>query len=150
VAQTEEFYERQREQLAVRIAAVDVVITTALVPGQPAPFLINEAAVTGMRPGSVIVDLAAANGGNCPLSVADQTIVAHGVTLIGATNLPAEVPANASQMYAKNLTTFVKHLAPEGTLVFDLEEEITSGAMLTHEGKITNDAVRQRVEGASS
>jgi len=149
-AQSEEFYERQREQLAKRIAAVDVVITTALVPGQPAPFLINEAAVKGMKPGSVIVDLAAEKGGNCQLVTADATTVVHGVTLIGATNLPSEVPANASQMYAKNLTTFLKHLAPEGSVVLDLADEITAGAMLTHEGKIVNAAVRSRVEGGAA
>jgi NAD(P) transhydrogenase subunit alpha len=149
-AQTEEFYERQREQLGKRIAASDVVITTALVPGQPAPFLINEDAVKAMRPGSVIVDLAAEKGGNCPLTTADETTVVHGVTLIGSTNLPSEIPANASQMYAKNLTTFMKHLAPEGSLVFDLEDEITSGAMLTHAGKITNEAVRSRADGGDN
>jgi len=149
-AQSEEFYERQREQLGKRIAASDVVITTALVPGQPAPFLINEAAVKAMRPGSVIVDLAAEKGGNCQLTTADQTTVVHGVTLIGSTNLPSEIPANASQMYARNLTTFMKHLAPEGELVLDLEDEITSGAMLTHDGRITNEAVRARAEGGGN
>ena len=149
-AQSEEFYQKQREQLGKRVAAADVVITTALVPGQPAPFLINEAAVEAMRAGSVIVDLAAEKGGNCQLVTPDATTVVHGVTLIGSTNLPAEIPANASQMYAKNLTTFVKHLAPEGQLVLDLEDEITAGAMLTHDGKIVNDAVRGRVEGGGS
>jgi NAD(P) transhydrogenase subunit alpha len=149
-AQTEEFYERQREQLGKRIAASDVVITTALVPGQAAPFLINDAAVAAMRPGSVIVDLAAEKGGNCRLTKADETIVVEGVTIIGSTNLPSEIPANASQMYAKNITTFVKHLAPEGELVLDLEDEITAGSMLTHAGKITNEAVRARVEGGGN
>jgi NAD(P) transhydrogenase subunit alpha len=149
-AQTEEFYERQREQLAKRIVTADVVITTALVPGQPAPFLISEAAVAGMRAGSVIVDLAAEKGGNCKLVTPDQTTVVHGVTLIGATNLPAEIPANASQMYAKNLTTFFKHLAPEGELVLDLEDEITAGAMLTNDGRITNEVVRARAEGGGN
>jgi len=149
-AQTEEFYERQREQLAKRIAVADVVITTALVPGQAAPDLISEAAVRAMRHGSVIVDLAAERGGNCKLVTPDQTTVVYGVTLIGSTNLPAEIPANASQMYAKNLTTFLKHLAPEGELVLDLDDEITAGAMLTHDGKITNEAVRARAEGGAS
>jgi NAD(P) transhydrogenase subunit alpha len=149
-AQTEEFYERQREQLGKRVAASDVVITTALVPGQPAPFLINEAAVRAMRAGSAIVDLAAEKGGNCELTRPDETAVVHGVTIIGATNLPSEIPANASQMYAKNLTTFLKHLAPEGDLVLDLEDEITAGAMLTHEGKIVNEAVRASVEGGGN
>jgi NAD(P) transhydrogenase subunit alpha len=149
-AQTEEFYERQRAQLGKRVAASDIVITTALVPGQPAPFLIDEAAVKAMRPGSVIVDLAAEKGGNCKLITPDETTVVHGVTLIGSTNLPSEVPVNASQMYAKNLTTFLKHLAPEGELVLDLADEITSGAMLTHGGKIVNEAVRARAEGGGN
>jgi NAD(P) transhydrogenase subunit alpha len=149
-AQSEEFYERQREQLGKRIAACDVVITTALVPGQTAPFLIDEAAVVAMRTGSVIVDLAAEKGGNCPLTTADETTVVHGVTLIGSTNLPSEVPANASQMYARNLTTFVKHLAPDGELVLDFEDDITGGAVLTHDGKIVNEMVRSRVEGGSN
>ncbi|MFQ5415856.1 MAG: Re/Si-specific NAD(P)(+) transhydrogenase subunit alpha [Myxococcota bacterium] len=150
VAQTEAFYERQREQLGKRVAACDVVITTALVPGQPAPFLIDEAAVQAMQAGSVIVDLAAEKGGNCPLTTADETTTVHGVTLIGSTNLPSEVPANASQMYARNLTTFVKHLAPEGEPVLDFEDEITGGAVLTHGGKIANEMVRSRVEGGNN
>jgi NAD(P) transhydrogenase subunit alpha len=149
-AETEEFYERQREQLGKRVSASDVVITTALVPGQPAPFLINEAAVQGMRRGSVIVDLAAEKGGNCELTRPDETAVVHGVTIIGSSNLPSEIPANASQMYAKNLTTFIKHLAPEGEVVLDLEDEITAGAMLTHDGKVVNEAVRARVEGGGN
>jgi NAD(P) transhydrogenase subunit alpha len=103
-----------------------------------------------MRTGSVIVDLAAEKGGNCELTQPDQTLVAHGVTIIGSTNLPAEIPANASQMYAKNLSTFLNHLVPEGELVLDLEDEITAGAMLTHEGKIVNEAVRVRVEGGGN
>jgi NAD(P) transhydrogenase subunit alpha len=145
-AQSEEFYRKQREQLGKRVANSDVVITTALVPGQRAPILIDEAAVKAMKSGSVIVDLAAEQGGNCECTTPGESVV-HGVTIIGATNLPSEIPANASQMYAKNLTTFVAHLVKEGTLELDLEDEITSGAMLTHEGKITNEAARSRVEG---
>ena len=148
-AQTEEFYQKQREQLGKRVANSDVVITTALVPGQRAPILINEAAVKAMKSGSVIVDLAAEQGGNCECTTPGES-VAHGVTILGATNLPSQIPANASQMYAKNLTTFVAHLVKEGKLELDLEDEITSGAMLTHEGKITNEAARSRVEGEGS
>ena len=147
-AQDEAFYERQREQLGKRVAASDVVITTALVPGRPAPLLIDEAAVRAMRPGSVIVDLAAENGGNCACTEADQTVEVNGVSIIGATNLPSDIPANASQMYGKNLTTFLRHLIDDGALVLDLEDEITKGALLTHQGKITNDAVRERAESA--
>jgi NAD(P) transhydrogenase subunit alpha len=145
-AQDEGFYARQRELLGKRVAASDVVITTALVPGQQAPLLIDEAAVAAMRPGSVIVDLAAEQGGNCAGTVADQTVSVGGVSIIGATNLAGEIPANASQMYAKNLVTFLKHLVSEGQLVLDLEDEITRGALLTHEGKIANESVRERAE----
>ena len=149
-AQSEDFYQRQQEELAKRMRGSDVVITTALVPGQPAPVLISEAAVVGMKPGSVIVDLAAERGGNCAFTEPDRDIVAHGVTIIGRTNLPSEIPANASQMYTKNVVTFLKHLAPEGELVLDLEDEITRGAMLTHEGAITNEAARALAEGAEA
>jgi len=148
-AQSEEFYQKQREQLGKRVANSDVVVTTALVPGQRAPILIDEAAVKAMKSGSVIVDLAAEQGGNCECTTPGTSVV-HGVTIIGATNLPSDIPANASQMYAKNLTTFVSHLVKEGKLELDLEDEITSGAMLTHEGKITNEAARSRVEGEGS
>jgi NAD(P) transhydrogenase subunit alpha len=147
-AQSEEFYQRQREELGKRLAGSDVVITTALVPGQRAPLLIDEAAVQGMRPGSVIVDLAAEKGGNCACTDPERTIRAHGVYIIPGANLPSDIPANASQMYAKNLTTFLKHLAPEGEIVLDLEDEITRGAMLAHEGRITNERVATMAEGA--
>jgi NAD(P) transhydrogenase subunit alpha len=147
-AQSEEFYQRQREELGKRLAGSDVVITTALVPGQRAPLLIDEAAVQGMRPGSVIVDLAAEKGGNCACTDPERTLRAHGVYIIPGANLPSDIPANASQMYAKNLTTFLKHLAPEGEIVLDLEDEITRGAMLAHEGRITNERVATMAEGA--
>ena len=146
-AQSDDFYRKQQELLGKRIAASDVVITTALVPGQPAPELISEEAVKAMKPGSVVVDLAAEKGGNCACTVPDRDEVAHGVTIIGRTNLPSEIPANASQMYTKNVVTFLKHLAPEGELVLDMEDEITSGALLTHGGAITNEAARALAEG---
>jgi len=148
-AQTEEFYQQQREQLGKRVSASDVVITTALVPGQQAPLLITEEAVRAMKPGSVVVDLAAEKGGNCALTQADEDVVVDGVTILGHTNLPAEIPFHASQMYAKNLVTFLKHLVDEGKIELDLEDEITKGALLTHEGQITNDAVKARAEGAN-
>ena len=148
-AQSEEFYRRQRELLGERIAAADVVVTTALVPGQPAPRLIEEESVRAMRPGSVIVDLAAEKGGNCALTQPDRDVEAHGVAILGHTNLPAEVPAHASQMYAKNVVTFLRHLVADGKLELDLDDEITAGALLAHEGRIANEAVRARAEGAS-
>jgi NAD(P) transhydrogenase subunit alpha len=145
-AQSEDFYDQQREELARHVAASDVVITTALVPGQPAPRLITEDAVRSMRPGSVIVDLAAEKGGNCDCTEAGRDVVAHGVTIIGRTNLPAEVPAHASQMYAKNVLTFLDHLLEEdGCLTFDLEDEITAGTLVTRGGEVLHSTVIEQL-----
>jgi len=135
-AQSEEFYRRQREQLGKRVAAADVVITTALVPGQRAPVLIEETAVRAMRPGSVIVDLAAEKGGNCACAEADREVRVGGVLVLGPTNLPADLAANASQMYSRNLVTFLLHLLRDGKIELDLGDEITRGALLTHEGEL--------------
>jgi NAD(P) transhydrogenase subunit alpha len=114
------------------------VITTALVPGQRAPFLIEADAVRAMKPGSVIVDLAAEKGGNCELTRPDEDVVVDGVTIIGHTNLPSEVPAHASQMYAKNLITFLEHLFEEGAIRLDFADEITAGTIVSHQGRIVN------------
>jgi NAD(P) transhydrogenase subunit alpha len=138
-AQTEEFYQRQRQLLGEHVAASDVVITTALVPGQPAPLLIEEEAVKNMRPGSVVVDLAAEKGGNVAVTRADEDVVVHGVTVIGHTNLPSEIPAHASQMYAKNVVTFLEHLLEEGELKLDFEDEITAGTLISHAGALVNE-----------
>ena len=115
-AQDETFYRRQRELMGRLVGDSDVVITTAAIPGKPAPVLITRDMVRGMTPGSVIVDLAAERGGNCELTRADETVVAHGVTILGPSNLPSTVPFHASQLYAKNLATFLKHLMKDGAL----------------------------------
>ena len=141
-AQSEEFYARQRSELGKKLAHSDVVVTTALVPGQRAPLLIDEAAVRGMRPGSVIVDLAAEQGGNCALCDPDKEVIAHGVRIIPARNLPSDVPTHASQLYARNLVTLLKHLAPKGELDLDMQDEITRGSLLTAQGAIANDRVK--------
>ena len=141
-AQTEEFYARQRSELGKRLANSDVVVTTALVPGQRAPVLIDEAAVRGMRAGSVIVDLAAEQGGNCALCDPEKEVVVHGVRIIPARNLPSDVPTHASQLYARNLVTLLKHLAPKGELNLDMQDEITRGSLLTSQGAIANDRVK--------
>lgn len=146
--QSDEFYAKQRELLGRRVAASDVVITTALVPGAPAPELIEESAVAAMRPGSVIVDLAAPNGGNCSLTRVDQEVVAHGVRIFGPGNLPSQVPVHASRMYSRNVETFLGHLIPERTLELDLEDELTVGPLLTHGGEIVNEQVRGLLSGA--
>jgi NAD(P) transhydrogenase subunit alpha len=134
----EDFYRRQRELMARVVAESDVVITTAAIPGKRSPVLITAEAVRGMQPGSVIVDLAAERGGNCELTVADQTIVTHGVTIMGPTNLPAEVPYHASQMYAKNMTTFLQHLVKQGQLKLDLADEITRETLVARDGAIVH------------
>ena len=145
-AQTEEFYAKQRELLGEVAKKCDVVITTALVPGAPAPRLIDESAVAGMKAGSVVVDLAAANGGNVALTRAD----AHGVKIFGPTNLASAIPFNASQMYSRNLVTFLGHLVDEGKIELDLEDELTHGPLLTHEGRVANERVRGLLEGGGA
>ncbi|MCB0220709.1 MAG: Re/Si-specific NAD(P)(+) transhydrogenase subunit alpha [Chrysiogenetes bacterium] len=137
-AQGEDFYERQRELLADVVSRSDVVITTAAIPGKPSPLLVTEDAVARMPKGGVIVDLAAERGGNCALSKADETVVVHGITIHGPTNLPSEVAMHASQMYAKNIVTFVQHLLKEGQLTLDLEDEITAGTLVARGGKVVH------------
>ena len=128
---TEDEQKRQQEALEARIGDFDLVVTTALIPGRPAPQLIPRSAIESMRPGSVIVDLAAEAGGNAELTEADQDVVHQGVTLIGPTNLPSTMPFHASQLYARNVSALLQHLAPEGELQLDFEDEITSGACVT-------------------
>ena len=142
-AQDEAFYRRQRELMARVVAESDVVITTAVVPGRKAPVLITAEMVRGMVPGSVIVDLAAERGGNCELTRAEETVVEHGVTIIGAVNLASTVPYHASQMYAKNITAFFLHLAKAGALEPHLEDEITRETLLTRGGEVVHPRVRE-------
>jgi NAD(P) transhydrogenase subunit alpha len=130
---TEEDQRRQQEELERRIPDFDVVITTALVPGRPAPKLIPGSAVEAMRDGSVIVDLAAEAGGNAEPTIPGEETVHGGVTVIGLTNLPSTVPVHASQLYARNVQALLTHLAPEGELNLDWEDEITAGACVTRE-----------------
>jgi NAD(P) transhydrogenase subunit alpha len=124
---------RQRVALAERIAGFDAVITTALVPGRPAPVLIPADAVRSMRPGSVIVDLAAETGGNCELTAPGQIVEREGVTLVGLTNLPSLMATDASRLYARNVSALLQHLAPGGELALDFSDEITAGACVTRE-----------------
>jgi H+-translocating NAD(P) transhydrogenase subunit alpha len=131
---TEEDQRRQQEELERRIPEFDVVITTALIPGRPAPKLIPDSAVAAMRDGSVIVDLAAEAGGNAQLTVPGEEVVREGVTIVGLTNLPSTVPVHASQLYARNVQALLMHLAPGGELALDWDDEITSGTCVTSEG----------------
>ncbi|MBS0316647.1 MAG: Re/Si-specific NAD(P)(+) transhydrogenase subunit alpha [Proteobacteria bacterium] len=132
---------RQQAEVAKRVAQADIVISTALIPGRPAPVLITEEMVRSMKPGSVIVDIAAGKGpgggGNCPLTEADRTVVKHGVTLVGETNLPALVAADASALYARNVLDFLKLVLPkEGGLKVDLEDDIVAACLVTQNGEV--------------
>ena len=142
-AQDEAFYQRQREMMARVVAANDVVITTAVVPGKKAPVLVTADMVRGMAPGSVVVDLAAERGGNCELTRADQVVVENGVTILGPTNLPSTVPYHASQMYAKNVMTFLLHLIKNGVVTLEPADEITRDTLIAKDGEVVNARVRQ-------
>ena len=133
---SEEEQRRQQEELEARIGDFDVVVTTALIPGRPAPRLIPRSAIESMRPGSVIVDLAAEAGGNAELTQPDEEVAHDGVTLLGPTNLPSSMPYHASQLYARNVSALVQHLAPEGELKLDFEDEITAGACVTRKEEV--------------
>jgi len=142
-AQDEAFYKRQREMMLKVVAASDVVITTALIPGKPAPILLTTEMVDAMAPGSVVVDLAAERGGNCELTKPDQIVTRHGVTILGPSNPPALVPYHASQMYSKNITTFLAHLlgkdgAAQKTLPINSDDEITRETLLTRGGEVVH------------
>ncbi len=138
----EEFYQKQRELMARTVAASDVCITTAAVPGKPSPRIITAEAVHGMAPGSVIVDLAAERGGNCELTKPDQIVVENGVTILGPTNLPSEVPTHASQMLAKNLTNFAKLITRGSEFHLNLDDEIVRTTLAATRGEVVSPQVR--------
>jgi len=142
-AQDESFYQRQRELLARVVAESDVVVTAAVIPGKKSPALVTREMVAGMAPGSVIVDLAAERGGNCELTRPGEKIVEHGVTIIGWFNLASTVPYHASQMYARNVSSFLLHLVREGKLRLDRDDEIVRDTLLTHGGEVVNARVRE-------
>lgn len=145
-AMDESFYQRQRQLMAEVVAQSDAVITTAAIPGRPSPRLITAEAVAGMQPASVIVDLAAERGGNCELSRPDERVVEHGVTILGPTNLPSDVPRHASQMYSKNMTTFLLHVCKDQRLHLDVNDEITRDTLLTRDGHVVNARVRELLQ----
>jgi len=140
--QGEDFLRRQRELMARVVAASDVVICTAAIPGKQSPVLVTADMVRSMRPGSVIVDLAAERGGNCELTQADATVVDHDVTILGPTNLAATIPHDASQLYGKNVMTFLQHLLKDGALQFDLADEITRETLLVRDGEVVHARIR--------
>jgi NAD(P) transhydrogenase subunit alpha len=133
---TPEEQQRQQEALEARVPDFDAVITTALVPGRPAPRLIPASAVAAMRPGSVIVDLAAETGGNCELTEPGEAVVREGVTIVGYTDLPSTMPFHASQLYSRNVLALLQHLAPDGALNLDWDDEITSSACVTRKEEV--------------
>jgi len=142
-AQDERFYQRQRELMGRVVKESDVVISAAVVPGRKPPVLITADMVKEMAPGSVIVDLAAEQGGNCELTKSGEIVVEHGVTLIGTINLASTVPYHASQMYARNLTAFLVHLFKDGKPQFDTDDEIIKSTLVTRNGEIVNKLVRE-------
>lgn len=140
--QSKDFYNQQQQMMFASVTSADVVVTTALVPGQRAPVLINEEMVRGMRPGSIIVDLAAEQGGNCALTEPGHEVVKHGVIIIGPTNLPSTMPFHASQMYARTVVSFLTYLLKDGQINLDLNDELTRGPLVTHQGEILHEAVK--------
>jgi H+-translocating NAD(P) transhydrogenase subunit alpha len=143
--QSEEFLRKQRELIGEHVAKSDVVITTAAVPGRRAPLLVTAEMVKGMRPGSVIVDLAAETGGNVELTKAGTDVEVGGVTIIGTRNVPSTMPLHASQLYARNVANLLLHLVKDGAIVLDFDDEITKGSCVTHDGEIVNERAKQMV-----
>ena len=138
----EAFYKSEQDILAPHVKTADIIITTAVIPGRPAPKLITEQMVDQMRPGSVIIDLAAHAGGNCTLTVPQQRIARNGVLILGPTNLPAQMPVHASIMFARNAAAFLSELLTDGKPDIDMENPIISSTLFTHQGQITNDSLK--------
>lgn len=147
---TEDFLRQQREILKEHIAASDVVITTAAIPGRPAPRLVGADMVEAMRPGSVIVDLAAERGGNCELTKPGEEVVHNGVLILGPMNVPASVPHDASMVYARNVLDLLLHMVEEGKVAVDPEDEILSATLLTHGGEIVHKPTAESIQGVAS
>ncbi len=149
-AQSEDFYRKQQDLLAEHANSSDVVITTALVPGQKAPILVSEEAVKGMRPSSVIVDLAAEQGGNCALTEPGKTVIKYGVTIHGLVNLPSMMAPQASQLYTRNVVTFLLEILKDGKLDVNLNDELIRGPLVTQDGAVMHDQTKRTLEGPVS
>jgi NAD(P) transhydrogenase subunit alpha len=148
---TPEQQARQQELMAEAIGKVDVVITTAAVPGRRAPILVTEEAVQKMKPGSVIVDLAAETGGNCELTEPGQTVVRHDVKILGLLNIPSTMAEHASQLYARNIQSLLElMIGDEGQLSLDFDDEVIAGACITRDGEIVHEAARAAAEAAAA
>ena len=143
---SEEYKNRQQKLIHDHISKSDVVVTTALIPGKPAPKLISENMVNSMKPGSIIMDLASENGGNCELTKKDEIIAHNGVTIDGSSNIPGSMPVHASELYAKNITTFLTYMIEDGELKLNLDDEIISGSMYTHLGELTHEPTQEAIK----
>tara|TARA_B100000401_G_scaffold285941_1_gene195537 strand:+ start:25 stop:1161 length:1137 start_codon:yes stop_codon:yes gene_type:complete len=143
---SDDYKEKQQALMKEHISKSDLVITTALIPGKPAPLLIPNSMVEAMKKGSVIIDLAAENGGNCQDTVAGEVKNINGVTIDGTLNFPSTMQVHSSQLYAKNISTFISHMTKEGAIEIDMEDEIISGSIFTHQGKITHEPTQQAVK----
>jgi NAD(P) transhydrogenase subunit alpha len=146
--QSEEFLQKQRQLIGEHIAKSDVVITTAAIPGRRAPLLVTADMVKGMRPGSVIVDLASETGGNVELTQAGKDVDVNGVIIIGTRNIPSTMPLTTSQLFARNVANLLLHLVKDGAIKLDFEDEITKGACVTHGGEIVNERAKQLVSAS--
>ncbi len=149
-AQTQEFYAKQQKFLAERAQVSDVIITTALIPGQRAPILISEEAVKGMRSGSVVVDIAAEQGGNCALTEPGKTVIKYGVTIIGPLNLPSTMAPQASQLYSRNVTSFLSNMMKDGALNIDPKDDVVRGSLVINKGEVVHQATKAAIEGAQT
>lgn len=145
-AQSDEFYKKQQEQMKAKVATVDVVITTAAIPGKQAPVLITDDMLQAMRPGSVIVDLAAERGGNTEGAVAGEIVEKHGIRIVGYTDYPSRSAVHASQLFSKNISTFLLNMVKEDGFKIDLEDEIVKGALLVHEGQVVHERIKPLME----
>ena len=143
---SEDYKSRQQKLIHDHISKSDVVVTTALIPGKPAPKLISESMVNSMRPGSIIMDLASENGGNCELTKKDEIITHNGVTIDGSSNIPGSMAVHASELYAKNITAFLTYMIEDGALKLDLDDEIISGSMYTHLGEVTHEPTQEAIK----
>ena len=144
---SDDYKQRQQQLIHEHISKADVVITTALIPGKPAPILIPTSMVDAMKPGSIVMDLASENGGNCELTQKDEIIDYNGVTIDGTSNIPGTMPVHASELYAKNITALLTYMIKDGQLDLDLEDEIISGSMYTHNGEITHKQTKDTLTG---
>ncbi len=145
-AQSDEFYKKQQEQMKAKVAAVDVVITTAAIPGKKSPVLITDDMLQAMRPGSVIIDLAAERGGNTEGAVSGEVVEKHGIKIVGYIDYPSRSAVHASQLFSKNISTFLLNMVKEGEFRIDLEDDIVKGALLVHEGHVVHEMIKPLME----